>query len=130
MLIGLGAVQSAAERATLVAYQQRSGKLPMSPHGHPDPNTLIKPTNRGDGAPDSWVRCDTGGCTADQLSNAVAVRLHVLARSEQAASDYRDTATYSLAGSTLGPFNDGYRRHVFVQTVRLHNVSSRRETPG
>jgi type IV pilus assembly protein PilW len=95
-----------------------------------DPNTLIKPTNRGDGAPDSWVRCDTGGCTADQLSNAVAVRLHVLARSEQAASDYRDTATYSLAGSTLGPFNDGYRRHVFVQTVRLHNVSSRRETPG
>lgn len=41
MLIGLGAVQSAAERATLVAYQQRSGKLPMSPHGLPDPNTLI-----------------------------------------------------------------------------------------
>lgn len=58
MLIGLGAVQSAADRATLVSYQQRSGKLPMSPHGHPDPNTLI---NQGvydpmDHWPDSQVR--------------------------------------------------------------------------
>ena len=41
MLIGLGAVQTAAEKAALVVYQQRQGKLPMTPHGHPDPNTLI-----------------------------------------------------------------------------------------
>jgi type IV pilus assembly protein PilW len=95
-----------------------------------DPKTLVKPTNRGDGVPDNWMRCGATGCTADQLVNAVAVRLHVLARSEQAANDYVDTSTYTLAGSTLGPFRDGYRRHVFVQTVRLNNVSSRRETPG
>lgn len=42
MLVGIGGVQSAAEKAALVAFQQSgTGPLPMAPHGHPDPNTLI-----------------------------------------------------------------------------------------
>lgn len=42
MLVGLGADQTAAQKAALVSFQQSSqGSLPMSPHGHPDANTLI-----------------------------------------------------------------------------------------
>jgi len=41
MLIGLGAVQSAADKAQLIEFQSRGGGLPMLPHGHPDPATLI-----------------------------------------------------------------------------------------
>lgn len=42
MLVGIGAVQTAAEKAALVAFQQSGrGSLPMSPHGHPDANTMI-----------------------------------------------------------------------------------------
>lgn len=87
------------------------------------------PTNRGDGLPDAWFRCGAAGCTADQLVNVVAVRLHVLVRSETVTPGYTDTKTYTVAGTTFGPFNDGFRRNVYSRTVRLHNVSMRRETP-
>jgi type IV pilus assembly protein PilW len=92
---------------------------------------LTSPTNRGDGNPDgSFVRCTTATpCTASQLMNAVAARVYVLVRSETKSAGYTDTKTYTLGSTTLGPFNDAYKRHLFVQTVRLTNVSSRRETP-
>lgn len=42
MLVGLGAAQTAAQKAALVSFQQSNqGPFPMSPHGHPDSNTLI-----------------------------------------------------------------------------------------
>lgn len=42
MLVGVGAVQTVGEKAALVTFQQSGrGSLPMSPHGHPDANTLI-----------------------------------------------------------------------------------------
>lgn len=37
MLIGIGAT----DKTSLVAYQNSNKPLPMLPHGHPDPNTLI-----------------------------------------------------------------------------------------
>jgi type IV pilus assembly protein PilW len=61
--------------------------------------------------------------------NTVAVRIFVLVRSENKTPGYVDTKTYTLGSTTMGPFNDGYKRHLFTQTVRLTNVSSRRETP-
>ena len=99
------------------------------------------PTNRGDGIPDgSYVRCTTDTpCTVAQLMNAVAVKIYVLVRSENNTSGYTDSKVYCLSGSgcpvgetpsrTLGPFGDGYKRHLFAQTMRLNNVSARRETP-
>jgi type IV pilus assembly protein PilW len=89
------------------------------------------PTNRGDGIPDgAYIRCTTGTpCTSDQLSNVVAVKLYVLVRAEQKTPGYQDTKTYNLGSTTLGPFNDEYKRHLFMQTIRLTNVASRRETP-
>ncbi|OWW21864.1 PilW family protein [Noviherbaspirillum denitrificans] len=92
-------------------------------------NTL--PNNRGDGIPDgNFIRCTTASpCTAAQLTDAVAVKLYVLARAKDRTSGYTDTKTYNLGSVTLGPFNDGYKRHVFSTTVRMVNVAGRRETP-
>jgi type IV pilus assembly protein PilW len=90
--------------------------------------------NRGDGIPESYIACP---CTFDQLTNAVAVKIYLLVRdydtvTPNAATGYGDSKTYTLgtvSPVTLGPFNDGIKRHVFSTTVRLVNVSGRREQP-
>ena len=96
-----------------------------------DPANKSTPANRGDGSPDgNFVHCTTSpACTADQLVNVVAVKLFVLARSSEASPGHTDTRTYQLGGATLGPFNDHYKRHAFSTSVRLSNVTGRRETP-
>lgn len=94
------------------------------------PPSYTMPTNRGDGVADSYVSCTTASpCTAAQLMNAVSVRLYILARSSTASAGYTDTKTYTLGSVTMGPFNDHYKRHVFSTTIRLTNISGRRETP-
>jgi len=89
------------------------------------------PTNRGDGTADgAFVRCTAATpCTADQLMNVVTVKLYVLARALQTTQQHTDTKTYSLGSTTLGPFNDKFKRHIFSTAVRLLNISARRETP-
>ena len=95
-----------------------------------DASNLKSPTNRGDGVPDgSFVHCAATGCTVVQLMNTTAVKIYVLARNETRTPGYTDTKTYNLGSLTLGPFNDGFKRHLFVQTIRLNNIASRRETP-
>ena len=95
-----------------------------------NPNNRTSPTNRGDGIPDgAYIRCANAGCTWQQLINVVAVKLYVLVRSENATPGYTDNKTYTLGSTTLGPFGDSYKRHLFSQTVRLANVATRRETP-
>ncbi len=83
---------------------------------------------RGDGSPDTYVTC--APCTAAQLTDVVALKIHVLVRAPEASAGYTDTKTYRLgATGTLGPFNDGFKRHLLTTTVRLVNPSGRRETP-
>jgi type IV pilus assembly protein PilW len=97
-----------------------------------DPDTKTRAVNRGDGIPDGlFVRCTAAAtCTAAQLTNATAVRIYVLARSREPTNGYVDTKTYALGLSgTVGPFNDGFKRHVYSTTARLVNVSGRRERP-
>ncbi|MDQ0072422.1 type IV pilus assembly protein PilW [Variovorax boronicumulans] len=96
-----------------------------------DPANKLTPANRGDGSPDGdFVHCSAAApCSADQLVNVVAVKLHVLARSPEVSPGHTDTRTYNLGAATLGPFNDHYKRHAFITTVRLTNVTGRRETP-
>lgn len=96
-----------------------------------DTTNLTTPTNRGDGVPDgTFVSCtSTTPCTTAQLSNVVAAKVFVLARAKESSPGYVDTKTYNLGSVTMGPFNDGFKRHVFSTTVRLTNVSGRRETP-
>lgn len=91
----------------------------------------ITATNRGDGIPDgNFIRCTTAApCTADQMINVVAVRLHLLVRNTEATLGYSDRKTYDLGGTTFGPFNDAFLRQSFSSTVRLTNIAGRRELP-
>jgi Tfp pilus assembly protein PilW len=105
-----------------------------------DPLTMVAPANRGDGSPDRFVRCTAAApCSAADLMNAVAVRIWVLARSRDQSRDYVDAKVYCLgtlddagacpAASEIAAPTDNYKRHVFSTTVRMVNVSGRRETP-
>jgi type IV pilus assembly protein PilW len=105
-----------------------------------NPTTMVAPTNRGDGSPDRFVRCTTAApCSAADLMNAVAVKIWVLARSRDLTRGYVDAKVYCLgslddgglcpAASEIAAPADNYKRHVFSTTVRLVNVSGRRETP-
>lgn len=87
-------------------------------------------TNRGDGIPDTLnLHCDgSTNCTAYQLSNAVTATVYLLVRSPEASPDYTDTRTYTLGSQTFGPYNDHFQRHVYSATIRLSNISGRRET--
>ncbi|MDH5226903.1 MAG: PilW family protein [Gammaproteobacteria bacterium] len=96
-----------------------------------DPDTRTTPTNRGDGSPDgAFIECTTATpCTAAQLMNVTAVKLYVLVRSREPAPNYTDTKTYQVGTTLMGPFNDGFKRHVYVSTLRLPNIAGRRQTP-
>ncbi len=99
-----------------------------------EPTKKFKALNRGDGIPDSdfvsAADLTCNGPTDCEAANVVAARIHVLARSEQPTPGYTDTKTYRLGNAPeLGPFKDDFKRHVFSTTVRLHNISGRRETP-
>jgi len=96
-----------------------------------DINDRTSPTNRGDGIADGeFVTCTAATpCSADQLMNVVAARIYVLARATEESPGYTDNKSYQLGVRAVAPFNDSFKRHVFTGTVRLQNVSSRRETP-
>jgi prepilin-type N-terminal cleavage/methylation domain-containing protein len=122
------AIDGIGDAGTVVDYTQ--------PVVWSDPLTRVAPMNRGDGIPDVRpdgtfsVRCTTAApCTESQLANAVVVKLYVLARNRESTVGYVDGKTYTLGTTTLGPFNDQYKRHVFSTSVRLTNISGRRETP-
>ncbi|MNP77388.1 hypothetical protein D3C76_1748080 [compost metagenome] len=57
------------------------------------------------------------------------MRVSLLVRSLKPSAGYSSDKTYRLAGSTLGPYTDNFKRHAYAMTVRLNNVSGRRETP-
>jgi len=95
-----------------------------------DEDTKERATNRGDGIPDGdFVRCEP--CDdADDLMNVTAAKIYVLARSREPTVGYTDAKTYLVGqAGEVGPFDDGFKRHVFSTTVRLPNVSGRRERP-
>jgi type IV pilus assembly protein PilW len=136
----------AADTAILDLRDPSTGAACTANAAVPVNNTL--PANRGNGVPESFVRCTTGaGCTNAQVENAVAVKIYVLARSREVSAGVMDNKVYCLGSSCpaptvttcpgvgvnaaplLGPFCDGYKRHVFQTTVRLTNISGRRETP-
>jgi type IV pilus assembly protein PilW len=97
-----------------------------------DEDTKESATNRGDGVPDAdFIRCTVGApCDQDELVNVTAVKIYVLARSRDATPGYVDGKTYSLgAAGNAGPFNDGFKRHIYTTTVRLTNISGRRISP-
>jgi type IV pilus assembly protein PilW len=97
----------------------------------------------GDGSPDRYTADPTNftfpGCSgcapASNWANVVAAKVHVLARSSETIPGHVDRKVYELGADAngtpvrLGPFNDGYSRHVYSTAVRLMNPSGRRDTP-
>lgn len=68
--------------------------------------------------------------------NVVSVKINLLARNTEVSQDYKGSAleaakTYNLGPSagSIGPFTDGFRRHVYSSVVRIQNISGRREKP-
>jgi type IV pilus assembly protein PilW len=95
-----------------------------------DPLNKVSPRNRGDGAPDGdFVRCPEEGCDIEQLLNVVAAKLYLLVRSPQESVGYTDNKTYTLGSADPVTPGDSFKRHLYSTSVRLHNVSARRETP-
>ena len=66
--------------------------------------------------------------TPAEWGDVMGTVVHLLARNPEVIGGHVDVKTYhrGLAGA-LGPFNDGYRRHIFTAAVRLQNPSMRRE---
>jgi type IV pilus assembly protein PilW len=83
-----------------------------------------------DGAPNTY-RTDLSGVSGaadNNWANVVTARVYVLARTENETKNYTDTKTYSLGlQGSVGPFNDHYKRKVFVTTAKLQNVAGPRE---
>lgn len=78
----------------------------------------------GDGVPDSYTAAPIA---VSDWWNTMAVRVYLLARNEMQSGAYTDKKTYALGNTTLGPFNDHYRRSAYSATVKLANPAGRRE---
>jgi type IV pilus assembly protein PilW len=86
--------------------------------------------NRGDGRPDVYITCpraDGTACGVNDMFHVVSARVHVLARNLERTPGHVDGKQYVLAGTTYGPFNDGFVRRNYSTTVRLMNPAGRRE---
>lgn len=72
---------------------------------------------------------DCSSCSAVDWANVVAVQVHVLARNLEASVGHVENKIYQLGSTTLGPFSDGFMRHVYSSYIRVINPSGRREKP-
>jgi len=93
-------------------------------------------------APGAYLNCTAGGSPScqDQWQSVVSAKVFVLARNLTATPGHADKKVYVLgrladpatgAGGPrqVGPFNDGFKRTVFQEVVRLQNPSGRRFSP-
>lgn len=127
--LGVDNVSQTGDALTAAAYAMPVAWL--------DASTKEVATNRGDGMPDGLFRlCSEDACYQDAadaftLMNVTAVRIYVLARSREETRGYTDTKGYRLGSSATvyGPYNDGFKRHVYTTTVRLPNIAGRRLRP-
>jgi type IV pilus assembly protein PilW len=116
-------------------------------NGDGTPNCYISnpeapPVNVGETAPavcpqpaiayewDPAVRALAAPPLPPHWDNVMSIRLHILARNTEASGGWTDARTYNLglAGSN-GPFNDGFKRHIYSSVARAVNPSGRRELP-
>jgi type IV pilus assembly protein PilW len=80
--------------------------------------------------PSSFNACAPAACVSN-WRNVVAVKINVLARNLTPTQGYTDTKTYTLgltfagAANVFGPFNDGFKRHVYTSAARLNNPAGR-----
>ena len=92
-----------------------------------------------DGVPDAYTAnpdtyANAGGCPGTATAcppnwgDVMTVKINLLARNTEAtAVAYSNDKAFTLGGTTYGPFNDKFKRHVYQATVRLHNPADRRQ---
>lgn len=91
--------------------------------------------DNGNGSPERFV---LSPASVAEWNSLVVVRFNLLVRNLESSAGYSDDKKYSLGGSVstggtvtateAGPFNDGFKRHVFGLTVRLTNPAGRKES--
>jgi type IV pilus assembly protein PilW len=80
--------------------------------------------------PSSYNGCAPATCVG-YWRNLVTAKINVLTRNLTPTAGYQDTKTYALgltaaaAANNFGPFNDGYKRHVYYSVARLNNPAGR-----
>ena len=79
----------------------------------------------GDGNADAFTNTPS---VAD-MSNAIAMRIYVLARNTSPTNGYVDDKTYSMGTYTTTATNDSYKRHVYGAETRIANQAGRKEIP-
>lgn len=81
--------------------------------------------------PNTYNGCAPATCAVSYWGNVVEVKLNLLTRDLTPSQGYTDTKIYTLglnaagAANTVGPFNDGYRRHIYYTVARVNNVAGR-----
>jgi type IV pilus assembly protein PilW len=86
----------------------------------------------GDGLPDRYRVAPSGvaGSADNDWSNVVAVRLYLIARSQNAAPGHVDAVAFDLGlNGTQAAAGDGFKRHIHTTLVRVMNVAGWREIP-
>jgi len=94
----------------------------------------------GNGTPDVYTTdpgtynsCAAAACVTN-WRNVMTMKVHLLARNTEKSIGHVDKKTYILGldaggnNNTVGPFADGYKRHVYQTVIRLPNPAGRRES--
>lgn len=79
----------------------------------------------GNGEIDSFKAAPSGS----EWKDVVAVRIWLLARNPSPTPGYTDDRTYVMGDEGAFTPNDHFKRQLYTSTVRLNNVSGRREIP-
>jgi type IV pilus assembly protein PilW len=80
--------------------------------------------------PSTYNACAPATCVS-YWRNSVAVKINVLTRNLTVTRGFTDTKTYTLGltaagvANVVGPFNDGYKRHMYSSVAKLYNPSGR-----
>jgi type IV pilus assembly protein PilW len=70
------------------------------------------------------------GSADNDWSNVVAVRLYLIARSQNPVAGHVDAISFDLGlNGSLAAAGDGFKRHIHTTLVRVINVAGWRELP-
>ena len=75
----------------------------------------IDTSTPSDGQINNWVN------NPADITRIRAIRFFILARTSKTDREYTDRKTYTLAGTTVGPFNDNTHRYLLESTIAVRN---------
>lgn len=83
-----------------------------------------------DGAPNRFTKCASDCTTGDDVANIVTTTVYAVVRDTEVTPGFSDTKVYAVGqGDTYTPTGAAaaFRRHLYSSTLRLNNISMRRE---